>query len=509
MERIIVCTLQVRGAFPRRVDSSVRRIRFRFARCCCYLGCGLAVLWVLSAGAPIAANDRPKPFYVSTNGRAGYSTIQEAINAAPENGVVQIGPGTFEGPVQISKPLTLEGAGANRTFLTNNWVSFQECLVDGKGVPPESQERYQSLRKIAVDVEHGEGPVSGKLWQLFGPKPTLTVKNTHDVVVRGISISMPGTVVAGGSPRFHMAMLENAAATVEGCAFVGSAVDGVNITGDSIITMQKCLMGGIRSSGIVVNAVPGTRVKILDCDVRGCGYAGISIKGEGDVTVADCRISKTEFHGIRYDDASPMIKGNVLSQINRAGIYVGGKTKGVISDNVFIDCSTGGNEDLIANNTFVRKDGPSPAWQYFSAISVSGSGAETIRDNVISGFDYGVIVHSSDKKPLQQDAKQFEGNVFDTIESAIVNVHSVEPKAVKQPPEKPELHELPIPDGNWQKAVMFNDPARGDYAVSRETEIPNRIIGSRKHASVISPWPEHPAERAMQDQIKDAEAKQR
>lgn len=469
----------------------------------------LPALWISIAGAVIAADESPIVFHVDAEGRGEYSSIQAAINAAPANAVVRIGPGRFRGPVKISRPLTLEGAGSDRTFLTLDWVTFKDVLIDGKGVPPESQAQFQKLRKVAVEEEHGEGPVTMEIWQRFGPKPALTVKDSSDVIVRGMSISMPGPVQTGGWQMFPMVQFDNAQATVEGCAFVGSAVEGIEISGKSKITIQKCLVGGIRAIGITVNAVTESRIQIIECDVRSCGYAGIAIKGAGDVTVSRCRISRTDFHGIRYDDASPTITGNVFFEINRAGIYVDGKTKGRITENLFLDCGTGGAEDVIANNTFVRKAGPSAAWIYFTAISTGRLAEPVIRNNVISGFDYALVLHSSEKQPLHGDSQKFEGNVCDTTKSAIVNIHSFEPKKLKEPPPKPEIKDLLLPEGNWNLPVKFTDPEHGDYSLSQQVQWPNDNLGARKHVTPTSPWPEQPAERAMLDQIKEVESQER
>lgn len=465
----------------------------------------LAILWVSLPCASVEADERPKIVHVSADGKTEYSSIQAAIDAAPEGAVVRIGPGNFHGPVHVSKPLTLRGAGADRTFLSADWVNLHECILDGKGVPAESQVDYQRLRKIAIEEEKGEGPVTAELWRTYGAKPTLTVKDANDVVVRGLSISMPGTVKAGGFQVFQMVLLEAAGATMEECAFVGSAVGGVEIKGASTITMRKCLVGGIRSSGIAVNASSGSKIRIEDCDVRGCGYSGIKIRGTGDVTVSDCRIAEIEFHGIRYDDTSPTISGNVFSNITRAGIYVDGKTKGRILDNLFLDSGTGSNEDLIANNTFVRSASSSPNGQHSIAIYGSGSGEQTIRNNVISGYDNAVAFFSTDKKPLNRDTKTIQGNLCDTISSTIVNKHSIERKNAYQDRPQPEIQELPLPEGNWKMAVKFTDTERGDYSLSPQIEWPSRNLGARKHAALTSPWSEQPAERAMLNQIKAAE----
>ena len=470
----------------------------------------VAFLWTSDLWNQSDAADAPKVFQVDASGQPGTTSIQAAIDAAPAGSIVRIGPGTFHGAVLIKKPVTLEGAGADRTFLSANWISLRELILEGKGVPDKDKEDFNKLQKIAIEQEKGEGPVTMQLIQTYGPKPTLAVKETNEVVIRGMSISMPGEVQKGGWQSSPMTFLENAGTTIEDCAFVGSAVEGVEIKGTSNVTMQKCLIGGIRASGVIVKTASPSKITISDCDVRGCGYAGVQIQGTGDVSVTRCRISKVDFRGIRYDNASPTIAGNVFSDINRAGIYLDGKTKGKISENLFFDCgAAGGTEDDIFNNTFTRKNGPSAAWHDFSAIGTSVTSKGKLHHNVISGYNHALVLYSTGQKPLKFDNLKFEGNICQTVKSAIIHAHHAVQKSRVEPRTEPEIVDVPLPEGNWQMQVQFTDPEHGNYSLSPQFEWPDRNCGATKHTSLKSPWPEQEAERAMLQQIKEVESQNR
>ena len=386
----------------------------------------VAFLWTSDLWNQSDAADAPKVFQVDASGQPGATSIQAAIDAAPAGSIVRIGPGTFHGAVLIKKPVTLEGAGADRTFLSANWISLRELILEGKGVPDKDKEDFNKLQKIAIEQEKGEGPVTMQLIQTYGPKPTLAVK------------------------------------------------------------------------------------EISDCDVRGCGYAGVQIQGTGDVSVTRCRISKVDFHGIRYDNASPTIAGNVFSDINRAGIYLDGKTKGKISENLFFDCgAAGGTEDDIFNNTFTRKNGPSAAWHDFSAIGTSVTSKGKLHHNVISGYNHALVLYSTGQKPLKFDNLKFEGNICQTVKSAIIHAHHAVQKSRVEPRTEPEIVDVPLPEGNWQMQVQFTDPEHGNYSLSPQFEWPDRNCGATKHTSLKSPWPEQEAERAMLQQIKEVESQNR
>src|SRR5262245_28265078 len=114
----------------------------------------ILLVGLLTSGFCDAADEQVA---VARVGDTEYRDLQSAIDAAESGAVVKLGPGTFHGPFRITKPVTLEGSGVATTTLTAEWRTFKDVVVDGKGIPPEQQQRYRELRKVAVDVEHGEG----------------------------------------------------------------------------------------------------------------------------------------------------------------------------------------------------------------------------------------------------------------------------------------------------------------------------------------------------------------
>ena len=60
-----------------------------------------------------------------------YPTIQEAVNAAPRNGVILVSAGTYEERIVITAPVSIRGAGRDRTVLTycvSSWMRMQSWL---------------------------------------------------------------------------------------------------------------------------------------------------------------------------------------------------------------------------------------------------------------------------------------------------------------------------------------------------------------------------------------------
>jgi hypothetical protein len=290
-----------------------------------------------------------------------------------------------------------------------------------------------------------------------------------------------------------MLLIENSGVSVEDCAFAGSPVEGLQVKGESKVTFQRCLVAGIRGSGFVVEASSKGRVRISDCEIRNCGYAGAQIKGPGEVVVENCRISGAEFHGIRYDDASPTLMGNAFFNINRGAIYADGKTRATIRDNLFLGCSIGAmgrNRDVIEHNTFLNlRPRPKAAWTNEAAISISGAAEPTVHRNVLSRYEHGVA-----QPPGKVPGAAISNNVFDTIGTPVVRW-----LAGKNP--KTRYEDVPLPSGNGAGQVKFTDPDRDDFRLAAEQDFPDRDVGARRFAPPQPAWPEIAEERDLLERL--------
>ena len=92
-----------------------------------------------AASAPIAA---ASTLCVNPAGsHSCYSTIQAAVNAAAKNDVIEVAPGTYTEDVVIGKPLSLIGAGAEKTIIDATNLA-NGILLDGLDNP--------GLRNITV-----------------------------------------------------------------------------------------------------------------------------------------------------------------------------------------------------------------------------------------------------------------------------------------------------------------------------------------------------------------------
>jgi hypothetical protein len=232
---------------------------------------------------------------------------------------------------------------------------------------------------------------------------------------------------------------------------------------------------------------------MTECEIRNCGYAGATIKGDGEVIVERCRIAGAEFHGIRYDDASPTLDGNVFFNINRGAIYADGKTRATIRDNLFLGCaiSAGGrNRDVVEHNSFVNmRPRPKAAWANEAAVMIGASAEPMVRRNVFSRYQHGVT-----QPPGKVPGGAIENNVFDTVGSAIVRSRVGENREV-------QYEDVPLTAGNQAGRITFVDPDRDDFRLAAGQQFADRDVGARKFVAPKPAWPEIAEERELLDRL--------
>lgn len=314
------------------------------------------VLAVVIACVTGNAFAEPAVLTVAKDGQADYRSIQEAIVTAPANAVLRIAPGVYEEHLTISKPITLEGAGWDKTtIMTKAGVAevFEQATQEyGRRVrQAESDEQRKATRtEFEAKLRGGD----------FG-ESTVLVTNTDAVVIRDLKISSPGRSIERRLLPGSVVRFDNSQARLSGCVVIEGPGDGISIAGGSDVEIRNCLVAAVWSTGIVIAADEGLgpKTRILDTDVRNCHYAGIRIGPGCDSTVVKrCRISGAAWHGIRYDDASPTIDNSLIFANARCGIYASGETKALVSDNVFYKNEMDGiscwadNKDSVLANTF-------------------------------------------------------------------------------------------------------------------------------------------------------------
>ena len=164
------------------------RVRHCLPRLLPYLSC-FAFFALLAA--PALAQEAAV-VSVAKDGSGDFATIQEAIDKAADHATIRIGPGEWEELVRITKPVTLEGAG------------WQKTRLIGDTKPEASREQIETLQRILFETKSDETrqEIMAAFHRAYGTLPTLSVSDTSSVVLRGIAILRPGSVQKGTLQRY-------------------------------------------------------------------------------------------------------------------------------------------------------------------------------------------------------------------------------------------------------------------------------------------------------------------
>jgi nitrous oxidase accessory protein NosD len=417
---------------------------------------------------------------VAADGSGTHKSIQAALDAAPEGATVRIGPGTYEERLTLSKRLTLEGAGWERTRVSMPYADLAALQV------ALQEEVKKATDSGATDVK----AIAERFWREHGPVPVVRIQGAPGVVVRGISFAQPGKADEGSVQPSSVLELESTQTRLEDCAVLGSPASGVAISGASEVEIRRCLVAGVHATGI---AISGAEPKVLvsECEVRNCRHRGITVGGNSSTTIERCRISGSAWHGIRYDDAAPKVVGNLIHENERCGIYASGATRAEVRGNLFFKNGMTGiscwstNADRIEGNTFVEDQRTS--------VEVLGAAARpSIRRNVFFSLSQAVAlgnIGSEAENSKTTGELDLADNLFWQVERKAVG-------PTKDPGTVGEL-EVALANGNREEDPRFLDPTARDFRLAPGSPARSAGIGAADPLLFQSTWATQPEEDSV------------
>jgi parallel beta-helix repeat protein len=401
---------------------------------------------------------------------ASGESIQAAIDKAPSGAVIQLGEGEWKERIVITKALTLEGAGWEKTRITVE----EPLLEDVKGIISE----LEAAVKAASTPEQKKVAARDRVARLI--RPAVWVHDASAVKLQ--KLRLQGVSKGGreeGGTASTLLIIQGAKAAVSDCAFVGPFGNGINIAEASEVAIARSLVAAFWGEGIIVRGrgrdagEDASRLHLVDSEIRNVYHYGIVIGGGCDSTVIErCWISGTAWHGIRYDSASPTIIGNFIYGNARFGIYASGNTKAKLRGNVVwqndmegVWCLSG-NSDLIEGNTFVanRRGG----------IAVSDARPSLTR-NIIASSPVGIAATAVARQDGQSAVGEpvFIANLF----------HG------NQAPLRVGEEDQPAPDGSVIADPKFRDVAKLDFGLANDSPARAAGIGAVEPLPASSRWP--------------------
>jgi parallel beta-helix repeat protein len=440
---------------------------------------------------PMARAKSPDVLTVAASGNAMYRSIQQAIDAAGAGAVIRIGPGLYDEHVKIDKPLTLEGAGWEKTAVMTESAGADAYEEAVRTLNARMEETKSDEQRKEIAAKFG-----AEFKEKYG-KPTLLVGDTEGVVIRDLKFTSPGKRLEGRSISVPVVEFSNAKASVSRCVVIGTPGDGIHILNGSTVEIRDSLVAAVWGTGIVVAEGQGksSSLRLLDSELRNCHYAGIRVRGGNDSTRLErCRISGAAWHGIRYDNCSPTIIGNRIFGNARCGIYASGQTAATVKGNIFYANEMVGmscwfrNRDTIEGNTFANnKD---------AGLSVLGASEPAVKNNIFFSESNAVSCGdiAGDSAFAAADGRiRLEKNLF------WKNEHKAVRRTAKSADSEstPEEIAFDAAAGNVEMDPMFVNVSSNDFSLMADSPARRLDIGATEPIAVESPWPLQPEEAAI------------
>ena len=232
-----------------------------------------------------------------------YATIAEAIGAAPAGAVIQLGAGTYPGPLVITKPISLVGAPNRASQVVGPDGTTAIAVSDVRGV------RLEGL--VIVGGDYGITVDRSDAVQLIGNRVTGSR-------MAGIRLSRAAALIRGNEIR-------------AGTGPYGMGIELANTMSRPASVIVGNVVAGATQEGIILH---NSHAMIESNTVTGSGLRGVSISEMSMATVAKNTIMDNADAGIWVVDSSMAdIAGNHIGamrpgpegRLNGIGVFYYGE----------------------------------------------------------------------------------------------------------------------------------------------------------------------------------------
>lgn len=309
--------------------------------------------------------------------RSVYSSIQAAVNAAADGDTVEVGAGTYAGALEVSKNVTLIGAGPESTVVETG--SSDALTVSGADT------------HVAID----------------GVGFTTTASPVALVNAEGVgSLSVSNAAFHGNDGAFGLFVTDTSSLTVEGSTVANAAGAGIHATGVDDLRVADTTIRGTVASG---DATPGhgihatvdsngsfTGLTVVDNAARGIDVAGNA--PHETITIADSEISGNAvgvnvFGGESFDIVNNTVGPNAETGLQLDSYWETYNDAGVTPSLDVVDNDFAGNPTHVADSSgTIPIEAVAMTNDFDRSVSVSGVGVFSSIQDGLNAAESGDIV---------------------------------------------------------------------------------------------------------------------
>ncbi|HAZ28015.1 TPA: hypothetical protein DCY67_05320 [Candidatus Acetothermia bacterium] len=228
-------------------------------------------------------------------------SLQAAIDRAPPGAVICLPAGTWAESIRVTVPITLRGAGAERTTVRGAQVA-------------------RPVVWIAVPEPSGTVIVSGITFTGATGSCPEPAGCAHGLLVDGAQVEVVGCVFSEN--RANGVHIRNAArVTITASTIADNTAHGVVVLDEAQVTLRTTTIRGNDRNGLLVSDV--ARVEVHGSAVSASEGHGVWLRGASRLVAADSTFTESGGHGLSLSDgASAEISGCTIAAAGRAGVWI-------------------------------------------------------------------------------------------------------------------------------------------------------------------------------------------
>jgi nitrous oxidase accessory protein len=296
-----------------------------------FLGCLTLVVASVAAAAAAGSGDTP-----SLSGEPGPGNLQQRLDRAQPGDVIEVGPGTYAGPIRIDKPVILRGRGGvingsgvgTPVVVAAPGARIEGLVVTGSGKDVGAPDACVYIEPSATGAVLQDNTLRDCAFGIW-------VHETEGVqIVRNRIWGREGVRVADRGNGIH---LFNASHLLIRDNEVRGVRDGIYVSATEESLIEGNVAEGVRFGVHYMYSYSN----VLRNNVTNDNTLGIALMESHDLIVEDNFASGNRREGLLFRDVrGSQIRRNRLER-NGTGMFFYSSTENVIEDNVLLDNEMG------------------------------------------------------------------------------------------------------------------------------------------------------------------------
>jgi nitrous oxidase accessory protein NosD len=228
--------------------------------------------------------------------------LQAAIDRAPPGAVICLPAGTWTESIRVTKPLTLRGAGAERTTVRGAQLGHPVLWVG----PLVETDATVVVSGITLTGARGSCPDPDGC--------------AHGLLVERAQVEVVGCVFSENMTNGVHAR-DGAVVTITDSTLAGNVSHGLQVMGNAQVTLRTGTIRGNRRSGIVLSGT--ARVELDRSSVAASESHAVWLRDSSRLVATDSTFTESGGHGLYLTDrSSAELNGSAISSHPRAGIWI-------------------------------------------------------------------------------------------------------------------------------------------------------------------------------------------